>query len=83
MRMSMAMSIGCAARQAASKMVAIRMCSRLFIGSASMPASSRMAEHTWAIRSRNSSALSAQPMFSGGFSPCNTLTGMPASLPGV
>ena len=68
------------ARQQCSKIVAMRMCSRDWMGSASTPISPRRPETVPLMRSRRYSLSSAQSA-SGATNELNTETGIPASLP--
>jgi len=59
-----------------------RMCSRLRTGSVETPTSPRSADTVPATSSRSASSSSSHDS-AGARRLCSTLTGMPASLPGV
>ena len=77
-----ARSSSCPWRHAVSRMVAIRMCSRLLIGSASMPSRPRRLVAVVPMRSRSSSS-SSRMAGGGAANDLRIESGMPALLPGV
>ena len=79
---SCAMSRSSPARQAFSRMVESRMCSRLRTGSASMPTRPSSADTVPWMRSRRVSASVSQSSV-GALKLLRMLTGSPASEPGV